>query len=59
MIFIEECCIKLYDFLYHPKKPEEIEKRKAYILVGDIAELAAVVFTVETSVRTPQKAVYG
>lgn len=56
MIFIEECCIKLYDFLYHPKKPEETEKRKAY---GDIAELAAVVFTVETSVHTPPEAVYG
>ena len=39
--------MKLYDFLYHPKKPEGIEKRKAYIVGGGIAGLAAAAFLVD------------
>ena len=39
--------MKLYDFLYHPQKPEGIEKRKAYIVGGGIAGLAAAAFLVD------------
>ncbi len=39
--------MKLYDFLYHPKKPEGIENRKAYIVGGGIAGLAAAAFLVD------------
>lgn len=39
--------MKLYDFLYHPKTPKGIEKRKAYIIGGGIAGLAAACFLVD------------
>ncbi len=39
--------MKLYDFLYHPKTPDGIESRKAYIVGGGIAGLAAAAFLVD------------
>ncbi len=39
--------MKLYDFLYHPKKPDGIESRKAYIVGGGTAGLAAAAFLVD------------
>ena len=39
--------MKLYDFLYNPKKPEGIENRRAYIVGGGIAGLAAAAFLVD------------
>lgn len=33
--------MKLYDFLYHPRKPDGIENRRAHIVGGGIAGLAA------------------
>ncbi len=39
--------MKLYDFLYQPKKPTGIENRKAYIVGGGIAGLAAAAFLVD------------
>lgn len=39
--------MKLYDFLYHPKKPEGIEQRKAYIVGGGIAGLATAAFLID------------
>lgn len=39
--------MKLYDFLYHPKKPDGIENKNAYIVGGGIAGLAAAAFLVD------------
>ena len=36
--------MKIYDLFYHAPKPEGIEKRKAYIVGGGIAGLAAAAF---------------
>jgi len=39
--------MKLYDFLYRPKKPVGIEKKKAFIVGGGIAGLATAVFLID------------
>ena len=39
--------MKLYDFLYNPPKPKDIENKKAYIVGGGIAGLAAAAFLVD------------
>lgn len=36
--------MKIYDFMYNPKAPEGIENKKAYIVGGGIAGLAAAAF---------------
>ncbi len=46
--------MKLYDFLYHPKTPDGIESRKAYIVGGGIAGLAAAAFLVDDA-KMPAK----
>lgn len=46
--------MKLYDFLYHPKTPEGIENRKAYIIGGGIAGLATAAFLVDDA-KMPEK----
>lgn len=44
---MEDYTTKLYDFLYHPKKPKGIETSKAHIVGGGIAGLAAAAFLVD------------
>ena len=39
--------MKLYDFLYHPKKASNIENKKAFIIGGGIAGLAAAAFLID------------
>ena len=39
--------MNIYSTMYHPKKPEGIEKRKAYIVGGGLAGLAAAAFLVD------------
>lgn len=39
--------MKLYDFLYHPEKPDGIENKNAYIVGGGIAGLAAAAFLID------------
>ena len=46
--------MKLYDFLYHPKKPKGIESSKANIVGGGIAGLSAAAFLVRDA-QMPSK----
>lgn len=39
--------MNIYSTMYHPKKPEGIEKRKAYIVGGGLAGLATAAFLVD------------
>ena len=44
---LEELILNIYRTFYHASKPEDIEKRKAFIVGGGIAGLAAAAFLVD------------
>lgn len=47
MIFEGRDVTNIYRSMYHAKKPEGIENKKAYIIFGGIAGLAAAVFLID------------
>ena len=47
MIFERRDVMNIYRSMYHAKKPEGIENKKAYIISGGIAGLASAVFLID------------